>query len=141
MSISRRDVASLLPALLAAQAAHGQDKKPMASKAFRYQDLEVKGTGKPSHSRQYIDGTTHTGYHIDMHETELSAGEMPHASHHHTHEEMVMVRDGELEVSISGKTTRIGPGGAAYVASNEEHGWRNVGTTTARYFVIAFGRD
>jgi quercetin dioxygenase-like cupin family protein len=33
----------------------------------------------------------------------------------------------------------LGPGSAAYVASNEVHGWRNVGTTRAQYFVLAIG--
>jgi hypothetical protein len=27
-----------------------------------------------------------------------------------------------------------------YAASNELHGWKNAGTTQARYFVIALGR-
>jgi quercetin dioxygenase-like cupin family protein len=44
-----------------------------------------------------------------------------------------------MEVTISGRTTSLGPGSAAYVASNEVHGWRNVGTTRAQYFVLAIG--
>jgi hypothetical protein len=27
------------------------------------------------------------------------------------------------------------------VASNQQHGWRNVGTARAHYFVLAIGRD
>jgi len=57
------------------------------------------------------------------------------------HEEMVMVREGSLEVTISGKAVTLGPGSVAYVASNEEHGWSNAGTTTASYFVLSLGRD
>ena len=64
----------------------------------------------------------------------------PHAPHHHEHEEMVMVQNGTIEVTILGKATRLGPGGVGYVASNEEHGWKNVGDGPANYFVIAFGR-
>jgi len=33
------------------------------------------------------------------------------------------------------------PGSVAFVASNEEHGWRNVVTSRTRYFVIALGRE
>jgi quercetin dioxygenase-like cupin family protein len=51
---------------------------------------------------------------------------------------MIFIREGTLEVTISGKSDKLGPGSVAYVASNEEHGWRNVGTTTAHYFVLAF---
>jgi len=46
-----------------------------------------------------------------------------------------------LEVMISGKKTTVGPGAVVYVASNEEHGWKNVGTTAVQYFVIALGKD
>jgi quercetin dioxygenase-like cupin family protein len=44
-----------------------------------------------------------------------------------------------MEVTISGNSTRLGPGSVAYVASNLEHGWRNVGDTRAQYFVVALG--
>ena len=54
---------------------------------------------------------------------------------------MIMIREGTLEVTIAGRSTTLGPGSIAYVASNEEHGWRNVGTTRAQYFVLALGRE
>ena len=47
--------------------------------------------------------------------------------------------EGTLEVTISGKPTLLGPGSAAFIASNEEHGWRNSGSTRAHYTVIALG--
>jgi quercetin dioxygenase-like cupin family protein len=54
---------------------------------------------------------------------------------------MVFLRDGQLEVNIMGEITRVGPGSVVYFASNQEHGFRNVGTTTARYQVLAIGTD
>ena len=77
---------------------------------------------------------------VEMHQTELAPGDAPHPPHHHVHEEMMMVREGTIEVTISGKVSALGPGSVAYVASNEEHGWRNVGKTRAHYFVIALGQ-
>jgi len=52
---------------------------------------------------------------------------------------MVLVREGTLSVSISGKSVNLGPGSVGFVASNEEHGWRNVGSSNAKYWVIALG--
>jgi mannose-6-phosphate isomerase-like protein (cupin superfamily) len=46
---------------------------------------------------------------------------------------------GSLAVTIAGKTAVIGPGGAAFVHSNELHGVVNPGTENAQYFVVATG--
>ncbi len=92
-------------------------------------------------SRQILNGLTHSGFEIDLHETELAAGQAPHSPHGHVHEEMVLVREGELDVTIAGQTTRICSGSAAFVASNEMHGWQNPGSAPARYFVLALGDD
>lgn len=136
MSLSRRELAALLPALAAAAPA---PVTTLPSSTYPFENLKVKENGE-NRSRDVFDGLTHSGFHIDMHETELAPGKAPHGSHHHEHEELIMIRQGLLEVTISGKSTRLGPGSVAYVASNEEHGWRNVGDTQAHYFVMALGR-
>ena len=141
MQISRRDLALLLPALAVEGSAQAQaPEAPVPSTAAKFEDLPVKVSGA-NKSRQVINGTTHSGYHVDMHMTELPPGAAPHPPHHHVHEEMIMIHEGTLEVTISGKATKLGPGSTAYVASNQEHGWKNVGTTKAQYFVLALGRD
>jgi mannose-6-phosphate isomerase-like protein (cupin superfamily) len=137
MKISRRSLPLLLPALAAAAKAQGKSATP--SQTWKFEDLPVKANGG-NKSRQVVDAHTHTGYHFDLHETELGIGMAPHPPHHHEDEEMLMIQEGTLEVTINGKVTRIGPGSVAYVASNEEHGWMNVGNTPCSYFVIAFGR-
>ena len=91
--------------------------------------------------RAILKGETHSGFPIEIHETELAPGLAPHPPHHHVHEEMILIHEGTLEVTISGQSVRLGPGSTAYVASNEEHGWRNVGTDRARYWVFAMGGD
>lgn len=144
MSVSRRDLSALLPLLFGASAASTVSaeaaEQKLPSTTLRYEDLKVKTSGE-NRSRQYLSGLTHTGFAIDLHETELPPGGRPHASHHHEHEEMIFIREGEMEVTIEGKKSRLGPGGVAYVASNEEHGWQNVGSTTSKYFVLALGRQ
>jgi quercetin dioxygenase-like cupin family protein len=138
MKISRRELSFLLPALAAAVAP--AEGATLPSKVYRYSDLEVRTNSANSNKqRPVFEGATHTGFIVEMHETELAPGTMPHASHHHVHEEMLILREGTVEVTIEGKTTRLEPGAVTFVASNEEHGWRNVGTGPARYFVIALG--
>jgi quercetin dioxygenase-like cupin family protein len=134
MDFSRRDLSFVLPLLAAAKGAAQSPALP--SQMHRYEDLQVKGN-----ARAILKGETHAGVAIELHETELAPGQMPHPAHHHTHEEMILVREGTMEVTISGKSATLGPGSVGFVASGEEHGWRNVGTDRARYFVLALGRD
>jgi len=133
MKLTRRDLAYLLPALATAQTSG-------SSQTFRNEDIKPARNGALV-SRQMLKGATHTGFPLDLHESELAAGDAPHAAHHHVHEELLLIREGTLEVTIEGKVTRLGPGSTAFLASGQEHGWRNVGNTTARYFVLALGDD
>ena len=140
-NFTRRDWALLAPAFLAAtQNSSAAERKTIPSKTYNFDDLPVKKTGE-NRSRDVFDGLTHKGFQLDIHQTELAPGLAPHAPHRHTHEEIVMVREGTLEVLIEGKTTSAPPGSVIYVASNEFHGWKNSGTTHAHYFVLAVGRD
>jgi quercetin dioxygenase-like cupin family protein len=138
MTVSRRDLHRLLPALAAATAA--AQEKPAPSGTWRFEDLPVRENGQ-NRSRQVFRGKTRTMSGIEVHQTELAPGLPPHPPHHHVHEEMLLVREGTLEVTIAGKTSRLGPGSVAYVASNEEHGWRNAGATRAHYFVVTIARE
>jgi mannose-6-phosphate isomerase-like protein (cupin superfamily) len=106
----------------------------------RFEDLPVQSDD--GHTlRRILEGKTHNGYGVEMHETDLAPGAMPHPAHHHAHEEVFLVREGTLEVTITGRASRLGPGSVAYVASNAEHGIRNPGPTHAQYFVIALGTE
>jgi quercetin dioxygenase-like cupin family protein len=111
----------------------------LPSRVFRFEDMPVRDNGQ-NKSRAILNGKTVKDYPIEMHMTELAPGLMPHPAHHHAHAEMVMIQEGTLEITIAGKATVAGPGSVAYVAPNEEHGWKNVGSGRARYFVMALGR-
>jgi quercetin dioxygenase-like cupin family protein len=140
MDLSRRDLGLLSLAATTAGTTAAAAGAPLPSKTYRFEDLPVKDNGK-NRSRAVLNGETHSGFPIEMHMTELAPGEAPHPPHHHVHEEMIMIHEGTLEVTISGNAVKLGPGSSAYVASNEEHGWKNVGATHALYFVLALGRD
>jgi len=138
VSSTPRDVCFLL--LASAIAGAGAQDRLSASRTYRYEDLKVNVNGE-NRQRPILNERTHTGFAVEAHETELAPGLAPHPPHRHEHEEMILVREGTLEVTISGRSITLGPGSVALVASNEEHGWRNVGTSRARYFVIALGRE
>ncbi|MGO8789662.1 MAG: cupin domain-containing protein [Terriglobia bacterium] len=139
MTFSRRDLC-LLAATLASPRGAAAQKAALPSKAFPYEELRVQKNGA-NESRPILSGELHDGCYVEVHQTRLAPGGMPHPPHHHAHEEMFLVREGTLEATIGGKSTRLGPGSVAFVGSNDEHGIRNPGTTPTEYFVVAFGKD
>ena len=137
MSYSRRELSMLLAV---ASGGMAQDTPALPSKLFNFEDLVVRQNGK-NRQRSVLKGKTRKGFNIQVHETELAPGLAPHAPHHHLHEEMIFIREGALEVTIAGQSQKLGAGSVVYVASNEEHGWKNVGDTQAHYFVLALGQE
>lgn len=137
MHYSRRELCVLLPALLAARAKAAGDEV-LPSKVYNFESLPPK-TSDGNTFRVILQGVTHEGYHLELHETDLAPGSMPHPPHHHAHEEIFLIREGALAVTIDGQTTNFGPGSVAYIASNQEHGIRNTGSTHAQYFVLELG--
>ena len=89
--------------------------------------------------RPVLKGKLATSESLEVHETTLPPGGMPHAAHHHVHSEMWLIREGTVELTLNGKSHVMGPGSVGFVHSNDEHGIKNVGTTPATYFVVAMG--
>lgn len=137
MDLTRRRLCLLLPALCSSSAwASGQGTLP--SSALRFEDLPVR-KNKENSFRRILEGTTHTGDRLEVHETTLAPGNAPHPPHRHLDEELFLIQEGLVEVTIAGKNSRLGPGSAAFVSSNEEHAIRNVGPVPAQYFVVKVG--
>jgi quercetin dioxygenase-like cupin family protein len=154
MKYSRREIGFLLPALAAtattsAQAPQttptapplGVEQLPvMKTHAFRFAELPVAVNGKNKQRRMFTD-KTHTGFKISSHQTEVAPGEINHPPHQHLREEMMLIREGTIELTVAGKAYRLGPGDVGVIGSNELHNAKNVGTTMAHYFIVNIGRD
>jgi mannose-6-phosphate isomerase-like protein (cupin superfamily) len=140
VSFSRRELALLFPAVLSAAGA--ADESVLPSKCYLFENLPVEKNPKTGmETREVFRGKTETGCPLAMHISVLPPGQMPHAAHHHRHEEMMLVKNGTLEATVAGKTTRVGPGSVIYINSNDEHGLKSVGTVPAQYFVLEIGTD
>ena len=138
MTLSRRNLAAILPALLAG-ANRADAAEVLPSMAINGADLPVRESAA-SRQRRFLDGLTHGDFPIEIHETQLPPHGAPHPPHRHVHEELAIIREGSLEVSLEGQETKIvSAGGLVYAASNRMHGWKNAGDTRASYFVIALG--
>lgn|SRR5487761_1104016 len=142
MEISRRDLCALLPAaaLLAALPLESQSGETLnTSDVYPFDKLPVHRSANGMESRPVLKGKLPTGELLEVHETSLPAGTMPHPPHHHPHSELWLVREGTVALTVRGVSQRVGPGGVGFAASNQEHSIQNVGATAAQYFVVAIG--
>jgi quercetin dioxygenase-like cupin family protein len=135
--INRREMCSVLPFLALATSWAANDQT-LSSTIFPFDELQKKEADGHI-TRPVVNGKISTGEHVEVHETTLSPGVMPHAPHRHAHSEFWLIREGTVELTINGQTHRLGPGGVGLATGNDLHGIKNVGDTPAQYFVVAIG--
>ena len=140
MNCTRRDLAFVLPALMPIDATG--ETAVLPSRAYAFDTLPVK-TNAANHMeiRDVFRGKTETGCPLALHISTLPVGQMPHPPHHHVHEELMLIKQGRLQFTISGQSSTVGSGSVVYINSNEEHGLKNVGDEPAQYFVVEIGSD
>ena len=107
----------------------------MHSSIFDWARLKAEAT-KTGERREVFDAPTATLERFECHITTLNPGEVPHDPHRHPEEELMIVKEGALEVLQNEKKSRVEAGGMIFCASNELHGLRNIGTNRATYYVL-----
>jgi XRE family transcriptional regulator, regulator of sulfur utilization len=138
MTLSRREMVTILSAAVAAQAgttAEAEQATALPGRIYHHAAVPYVGDGKKK-GRQFFKGTEHSGFGLEMHETILGPGTETHPPHTHEHEEIIIVVEGTVEVTVSGRQETAETGSVIYYESNRPHGLRNAGTTPCRYYVI-----
>jgi len=146
--MDRRDIFAVISAFAAMAAAGGgaraQPLGPMTtaqlsrSRVIRFDELPTRKLDHGGLQRIVMSGTLPTGEFIEIHQTLLPAGKMPHAAHRHPNSEWLFIQSGDLEfIDEGGKVIPVKPNDIVFSASNNSHGLRNVGSTPASYLVFS----
>jgi len=136
--ITRRDVFVAFIAVTVAfclVAFADQQMPVMESSVFDWNAIPAKPTSVGT-VRSFFRAPTATLDELELHVTTLNAREASHPPHKHPNEELVIVKEGTVEVLVNGEWKRLGPGSVVFNASNQLHGLRNAGDNPATYHVI-----
>jgi quercetin dioxygenase-like cupin family protein len=109
-------------------------------KAFPFSQLPVRFSDNGNATRDIAHGTVPTGEIVELHESTIGPGQMPHAAHQHPHEEFIFIREGTMDFMYGGESHILAPGSVGYTAPNQMHGMKNVGSTQANYFIFSLSK-
>jgi XRE family transcriptional regulator, regulator of sulfur utilization len=137
MMIKRRDfIVAIITLLVTLSAIRLTAQNPvMQSSVFDWNSIAVKQTDVGS-VRQFFRNPTITLDELECHVTTLNPGLSSHPPHKHANEELVIIREGNVEVLSNGEWKKVGPGSVVFNASNQLHALKNIGTVPAVYHVI-----
>ncbi|MES2693674.1 MAG: cupin domain-containing protein [Verrucomicrobiota bacterium] len=110
---------------------------PLKSQVLAWESMPVKQTAL-GNVRPIFNTPTATLAKLESHVTTLNPGLDSHAVHRHAHEELIIIKEGTVEVTLNDEKKTVGPGAILFYASNDPHKIKNVGTTPAVYHVFTF---
>ena len=110
---------------------------PLKSKVFDWASLTAAPIPN-GERRAVLDGPTETVDLLHVHVTTLAPGKISGAPVRHLQEEVLIVKEGEVEVSLDGTTRKAGPGAILFFAAGAVTGLRNISAAPATYYVIYY---
>lgn len=136
--MTRRDAfVALIAASLTLTGVAAMQPKPevLGSQVFDWNAMTVRANAT-GEVRSVVRAPTVTLDELEIHITTLKPGLASHPPHQHPNEEMLIIREGTVEVLVAGQLKRVGPGSIIFQASNQLHNIKNVGEVPATYHVI-----
>jgi len=89
--------------------------------------------------RQILEGSTTALSYFEVHATTLEPDDAVHPPNVHADvEELIIIKEGLLRVTINETTQMMGPGSIAFVMPGDEHEIENAGNTAAIYYALNY---
>ncbi|HKZ66818.1 MAG TPA: cupin domain-containing protein [Chitinophagaceae bacterium] len=115
-----------------------QKTDSLSSHVYRCDNLEAKKEDVWIR-RQVMEGSTTMLSNFEVHTTTLEPGKAPHPPHTHAdQEELLIVKEGTVKISIKGESKLLGAGSIAFAMPGDEHGIENAGKTSTTYYVLKY---
>ena len=132
--ITRRDIAIVVVTFVITVSAVAVNSQTsvMTSTSVDWNSMTARTTNV-GEVRQVFRNPTLTLEELECHITTVKPQMASHAPHQHPNEEMVIIKEGTVEVLINGEWKKVSPGSVVFFSSNQLHGLRNIGDTPATY--------
>ncbi len=115
-----------------------QSQKEVNAQIIHWDSLAAK-TENGRTRRFLIEGTTTHLKYFRVHATTIEAGKAPNPPHPNKDaDELIIVKEGKIKVTIGDKSKVIETGGIIVVLSDEVHGIENIGDSPATYYVFRY---
>ena len=112
--------------------------QPIKSGVFKWDDHKVVQNGDRV-GRPIFEGTSPHFDYLEIHATTQAIGASASTAHANEDiEELVIVKEGKMEVMLNGKGNILGPNGVLSLMPQQMHSLKNVGDTPLTYYVIKF---
>lgn len=112
-------------------------KDTVESRVYIWNDLKVEKQDNRER-RQIAEGSGAALAYMEWHCTTIEPGKAPHGSHKHDDEEYIIIKEGQVKVTINDSSKVLGPGSFALFIPGDEHGLLNVGNSKATYYVFRY---
>lgn len=113
-------------------------KDTVAAKVYRLKDSTTNPT-KVGTRTVILDGSTKHLKNLRVHFSTLQPGKASNAGHANaTKEEVIIVKEGRVSITIKDKTKTISAGGVALIMPGEWQQVKNNDTATASYYVMQY---
>lgn len=115
-----------------------QSGDTLLSKVYRWNELKTISENDRVR-RPVLLGHSFALSHFEVHASTLEPGKAPHPPHKHAdQEELIIVREGQVKISINDQSQVLGPASVALIMPEEMHGIENAGNTPATYYILRF---
>ena len=132
--MSRTSILTLF-LLFLASSSHAENER-IASAVYAWDHLEAERS-ETQERRHVFNGYTHAFEYLQVHASTVEPGMAAHTAHtHNDHEELIIIKQGTMALSINGESKTLSPGSVALILPGDSHEIRNAGNGRATYYVI-----
>lgn len=115
-----------------------QQTDSLPPRVYNWEGLTVKKE-ETRIIRQVLKGSTTALSWFEVHSSTLEPGKAPHPPHvHEDMEELIIVKEGQVKITIKGTSKIMGPGSIAFAMPGDEHGIENISNTQATYYILKY---